>query len=172
MASRHHTGVRNSIENMSAGISTGQPSVRMGARSNALVGGGAGAMGLTPRGNSLLAYDSAPAFRITSDRGIPNKASIDSNRRNRERMQTLMVLPMHKSGTVKFDGDPAKRTIHALTHEDTGNFSNMGLISTLRISKGGEHKVTAEERMHSIDNPPSFYEDDLQKWKKKFAAAV
>ena len=46
-------------------------------------------------------------------------------------------------GTTKFDGDPNKRTIAPLTGEDTTNFMNMGLMSTLRSGKavsprGGE----------------------------------
>ena len=115
-------------------------------------------------------YDSAPAFKITSDRGIPNKSSIESIRRNRERMETLMTKPSHKTGTLKFDGDPAKRTLHPLTHEDTGNFSNMGLISTLRAGKAFE--TGSGEARQTIDNPPSFYDDDLKKWRKKFEKAV
>ena len=44
----------------------------------------------------------------------------------------LMHLPNHKSGTIKFDGDPLKRTIAPLTGEDTTNFINSHLMSTLR----------------------------------------
>ena len=77
-------------------------------------------------------YDSAPAFKIDSIRGIPNKSSINAVRRNHERAEALLTRPSHKTGTIKFDGDPTKRTLHTLTHEDTGNFANMGLMSTLR----------------------------------------
>ena len=56
------------------------------------MGAGAGSLGLrTPRGESLGAmYDSAPAFKIANDKGIPNKGSIRSLARNRERMEVLM----------------------------------------------------------------------------------
>ena len=46
-----------------------------------------------------------------------------------------MALPMHKTGTIKFDGDPGKRTLAPLTKEDTENFVNASLMSTLRADK-------------------------------------
>ena len=128
--------VRGSLDTISRGYSTGLPKLK--GKSSALVGAGAGALGIgrTPRGETVAAmYDSAPAFKIANDRGIPNKGSIRSLARNRERMETLMMLPTHKCGTIKFDGDPNKRTIAPLTGEDTTNFMNMGLMSTLRTSK-------------------------------------
>jgi len=115
-------------------------------------------------------YDSAPAFKIESTKGIPNKSSINSIRRNRERVEALLTRPMHKTGTLKFDGDPSKRTQHSLTHEDTGNFANMSLMSTLRAGKAF---ATGDDKLHTtIENPPSFYENDMNKWKKKFEKAV
>ena len=129
----------------------------------------------TPRGASLTAmYDSAPAFKIASEKGIPNKGSIRSIARNKERMEVLMQMPNHKSGTTKFDGDPNKRTIAPLTGEDVTNFMNMGLMSTLRAGKAVSPRGDGEGRhqMHTIENPPSFYEDDMKKWKDKFAKAV
>lgn len=117
------------------------------------------------------AYASATAFRISPDKGIPNKSSIRSLARNRERLESLMNLPLHKTGNMKFDGDPNKRTIAPLTKEDNTNFANMGLMSTLRAGKS-HSKADEQDKHHTIDNPPSFYEDDMNKWKNKFAKAV
>jgi len=114
-------------------------------------------------------YESAPAFKIDPFRGIPNKSSINAVRRNNERVEALLSRPSHKSGTMKFDGDPGKRTLHTLTHEDTGNFANMELMSTLRQ---GRAFGSVDKTGMSIDHAPSFYDDDMKKWKKKFEKAV
>ena len=84
-----------------------------------------------------------------------------------------MQMPTHKTGTTKFDGDPNKRTIAPLTGEDVTNFMNMGLMSTLRTAKAVSPREGGEgHAMHTIDNPPSFYEDDMNKRRNKFAKAV
>ena len=57
-----------------------------------------------------------------------------------------MILPNHKSGTIKFDGDPMKRTIAPLTGEDTTNFINMNLMSTLRQGKFNANKGREDGR--------------------------
>ena len=114
---------------------------------NTLVGAGAGSLGIarTPRGVQIASsmYDSAPAFSISPEKGIPGKGSISQVNRTRERITDLMNLPNHKSGTVKFDGDPLKRTIAPLTGEDTTNFINMNLMSSLR--QGGSLSGKAKE---------------------------
>ena len=79
-----------------------------------------------------------------------------------------MALPFHKTGTIKFDGDPGNRSLAPLTKEDTENFVNASLMSTLRVGKSMHHV----EKHATIENPPSFYDDDLNKWKNKFAKAV
>ena len=87
-----------------------------------------------------------------------------------------MILPNHKSGTIKFDGDPLKRTIAPLTGEDTTNFINMNLMSTLRQGKAignkGGHEGRGSSAAMMMDNPPSFYDDDMKKWKDKFNKAI
>ena len=168
-------GVRASLDsNQTRGYGTGMPKLRGNAVSNPLVGGGVAALGLkTPRGNSMAAmYDSAPAFKIDAGSGIPGKGSIRDIARNKDRLQTLMSLPMHKTGTAKFDGDPTKRTLAPLTKEDTGNFGNHALMSTLRAGKGVSSTEEGQQRASTIDNPPSFYDDDMNKWRNKFAKAV
>ena len=139
---------------------------------SSLINAGAGSIGIkTPLSKNMdAAYASATAFRISTDKGIPNKSSIRSLARNRERLESLMNLPMHKTGTLKFDGDPNRRTIAPLTKEDTTNFANMSLMSTLRAGKS--YNSSKAGGGNTIENPPSFYEDDLNKWKNKFAKAV
>ena len=85
-------------------------------------------------------YDSAPAFSISPEKGIPGKGSISQVARTSERLADLMHIPNHKSGTCKFDGDPMKRTIAPLTGEDTTNFINMNLMSTLRQGRSMTNK--------------------------------
>jgi hypothetical protein len=68
---------------------------------------------------------------------------------------------------MKFTGDPATRTIAPLTYEDLGHFNSLSLISTLREA------VTVKPNPNSgFQNPPSFFEDDANKWEKKFAPAI
>ena len=142
------------------------------------MGAGAGSLGIarTPRGVQLASgmYDSAPAFSISPEKGIPGKGSISQVNRTRERITDLMHMPRHKSGTSKFDGDPMKRTIAPLTGEDTTNFINMNLMSTLRQGRSmtGKAQEGRESAQMQIDNAPSFYDDDMKKWKDKFNKAI
>ena len=127
------------------------------------MGSGAMAMGLTtPKGlNSPINFESMPAFTISTMKGIPDKGNIRTENTSRNRMDSLMRVPQHKSGTSKFDKERDQRTIAPLTSEDIGQFHNLSLMSTLRSNNpsvtNGRHNSV------QVENPPSFYEDDLRK---------
>ena len=116
-----------------------------------------------------------PAFRITKQ-AIPNKDTMRSYYTNHERIESLMRRPTHKQGTIKFDPESCERSINPLTSEDTSQFCNLGLMSSLRNNGVG---VSSAKKSHkasqpglTIDNPPSFYEDDLRKRVEKFATSI
>ena len=73
------SGVRGSLDAPSRGLTTSMPKINK-MRGNSLMGAGAGSLGIasTPRGLQLATtmYDSAPAFTISPDKGIPGKGSI------------------------------------------------------------------------------------------------
>ena len=108
---------------------------------------------------------------------------------SRAALDNLVRLPAHKQGTVKFDPAKMQRTLSPLTFEDTDQFHNLNLISTLRSSKVGPKHLhiktetsvdqNAEEASQAdnaltttIPMPPSFYEDDLEKKFKKYELAL
>ena len=72
-------GLRGSIEMPSRGLSQGMPKINKRSV-HTLMGAGAGSLGIsqTPRGITIAQsmYDSAPAFSISPDKGIPSKGSI------------------------------------------------------------------------------------------------
>ena len=122
---------------------------------------------MTPSAN----FESMPAFTINTGKGIPDKSAIRTENTSRNRMDSLMSVPKHKSGTTKFDSQTSIRTIAPLTSEDIGQFHNLSLMSTLRnqnvaVTAHGRHKSVA------IDNPPSFYDDDLKKKEDKYSKAI
>ena len=78
--------------------------------------------------------DNTAAFKIGTGYGIPDGKYVRTSDRIAERMESLMRVPRHKSARKKFTGDPADRTIAPLTHEDTTQFANLPLITTLRES--------------------------------------
>jgi len=73
-------------------------------------------------------------------------------------------MPLHRSGTIKFNGDQGNRTLIPLTQEDKEQSINLPLLNTLRqpITSMGKPETTNP-------NPPSFYDADQQKWQRKFA---
>ena len=98
--------------------------------SGALMGSGAMSLGLTsPKG---LNIESMPAFTINTTKGIPNKVEMRSGSISSDRMDSLMRMPSHKSGTTKFDKSTHARTIAPLTSEDVNQFCNLNLMGTLR----------------------------------------
>ena len=120
-----------------------------------------------------------PVFSIDRSKGIPKFRSGGglggalAGRKSETRMASLMSRPPHKSGTTKFDVGRDQRTIAPLTSEDIGHFANLSLMSTLR-SQHNPSAALAKIRsspMTSIDNAPSFYEDDLRKKKDKYSAS-
>ena len=129
-------------------------------------------MGLTtPKGvSSPINFESMPAFTVSTMKGIPDKKIIRTENTSRNRMDSLMRVPQHKSGTTKFDREKDARSIAPLTSEDIGQFHNLSLMSTLRAN----NPSVTEKRHNSVqvDNPPSFYEADLQFKQKKYADAI
>ena len=81
-----------------------------------------------------------------------------------------MRMPDHKSGTTKFDRSTQARTINPLTSEDIGQFHNLNLMSTLRSMQPSQ--AGNKEKPQMIDNPPSFYEDDMRKKQEKYAKSL
>jgi hypothetical protein len=79
--------------------------------------------------------EAQPAFKINTERGIPDGQTVRSNADSRAALENLVRLPAHKQGTIKFDAAKMHRTLSPLTFEDTDQFHNLGLISTLRTSK-------------------------------------
>lgn len=59
------------------------------------------------------------------------------------------------------------RTMIPLTQEDKEQSGNLPLINTLR-----SYNFSTEKKANEGGNPPSFYDDDLQKWSKKFAKSI
>lgn len=133
--------------------------------------------------------EAQPAFKINTERGIPDGSSIRSNADSRAALDNLVRLPPHKQGTIKFDASKMQRTLSPLTFEDTGQFNNLGLISTLRTSKVAKKNFqiktqtsvdqNADEASQADNNltttipvPPSFYEDDMEKKFKKYEPAL
>ena len=72
-----------------------------------------------------------PAFRVVRS-NIPDKGTLRSAYNTRERLDSLMRRPPHKSGTTKFDPLSSERTIAPLTSEDVNQFCNLGLMNSLR----------------------------------------
>ena len=87
-------------------------------------------------------------------------------------MASLMSRPQHKSGTTKFDVCRDRRTIAPLTSEDIGQFANLSLMSTLRSQNPSALNKIKSSPMTSIDNAPSFYDDDIRKKKEKYNASI
>ena len=116
-----------------------------------------------------------PAFRITKS-SIPEKGTMRSKYGTQDRLDSLMRRPNHKSGTKKFDPENSERTIAPLTCEDTSQFCNLGLMNSLRQNTAGvssaKKSLKASHAGLTIDNPPSFYDDDMRKWGDKFANSV
>ena len=79
---------------------------------------------------------------------------------SRNRMDSLMKVPNHKQGTSKFDKSTHARSIAPLTSEDIHQFNNLSLMGTLRSMNPS---VTARNKSVALDQPPSFYDDDLKK---------
>lgn len=146
-------------------------SMRGPVGSGALKASAAMSLGLSsPRANSPKSPKTSLAFTIEKDRGIPTKDEMRTADARSNRMDSLLRMPAHKQGTTKFDAVADQRTIAPLTQEDIGQFANLGLMSTLRNNAGG---VTARNRsIVQVENPPSFYDDDLKKKQEKYAKAI
>ena len=67
--------------------------------SGALMGGGAMSLGLSSfkdLNNPNSTIESMPAFQINTMKGIPEKATIRTGNTSRNRMNSLMSVPLHK----------------------------------------------------------------------------
>ena len=153
-------------------------------------------MALSPKSSQILSFrtfgknaEAQPAFRINTERGIPDGQTVRSNADSKAALENLILLPAHKQGTVKFDASKMQRSLSPLTFEDTDQFHNLGLIATLRnsavkaqqqhlkaegqVDQTGEEASQADNNlMTTIPMPPSFYEDDIAKKYKKYEMAI
>jgi len=111
-----------------------------------------------------------PAFKIQTSKGIPDKIQIRTENTSRNRLNSLMRMPNHKLGTIKFDKSVHNRSIAPLTSEDINQFNNLSLMSTLRSSQPSTSMN--KSRGPTADCPPSFYEDDLKKKQEKYSKAI
>ena len=120
--------------------------------------------------SSPMNFESIPAFTIKTAKGIPDKSLIRTENTSRNRMGSLTRMPNHKQGTEKFDKSVHDRSIAPLTSEDINQFGNLSLMSSLRTTQPS----VSNNRNKSvvIDNPPSFYEDDVKKRMEKYAKAI
>ena len=75
-----------------------------------------------------------------------------------------MYVPAHKPPAEKFDKTEMVRTMVPLTKEDKDIDGNLPLINTLRQS---HHTYVNEANV-----PPTFYDDDRNKWSKKFSKSI
>jgi hypothetical protein len=102
---------------------------------------------------------------VKSTQGIPQHSPIrQSPDERRTSLDKLMQPPKHHVTTMKFDPLTMKRTSYTLTLEDTDQFINLGLLSTLRAPKLSSRKQDGNSEdapVSSIPVPPSFYDEDL-----------
>ena len=103
-----------------------------------------------------------PVFQFRGGK-IPSTAPCRSVDWRRERLESLASVPNHKSPRSKFSGDSSQCL--SFTMEDQGLIKNLPLVSTLRTP------ISIKEHVDG-GNPPRFYEDDQDKWRKKFAGAL
>jgi len=98
-------------------------------------------------------------FKIDKDFKIPEISQLRPRESRTERMDSLLSMPLHRSGTIKFNGDMANLTLIPLTQEDKEQSINLPLLNTLRQpftsmgSPSGKPETTNP-------NPPSFYDAD------------
>ena len=63
-----------------------------------------------------------------------------------------------------------------LSVEDVTNFKNMNYMATLRPDRSFSQMNNiidgGNSQQNYIDNAPSFYEEDMKRWQKKFERAV
>ena len=147
-------------------ITSSLASPRRDSISSGILGAaGAGALGIA-----------TPAFSINFQAGIP--AQISASRRNAKNKECVDYLLSQKKPTTtreKFDGDPQKRTLLPLNLNDLGNWDNMDLMQSLRSEREGKLIDDAKSLSMATSNnaqPPSFYEDDMARWRDKFKKAI
>ena len=171
MAEHNTTGFSSMQQSVNRGRNQNYQNTTDRKGSHALQGSAAMSLGLSsPKGLNSINFESLPAFTISSNKGIPEKGNIRTNITSRTRLDSLMRVPSHKVGSGKFDREKDSRSIAPLTSEDIGQFHNLSLMSTLRSQMPS---VTGSRtKSVSVDNPPSFYEDDLRKKEEKFAKAI
>ena len=106
--------------------------LRRASGANLMKNTGMMSLGLNSPKGMAVDYESMPAFAINTAKGIPDKSSIRTMNTSRNRMDSLMKVPMHKQGTSKFDKSTHARSIAPLTSEDIHQFNNLSLMGTLR----------------------------------------
>ena len=102
------------------------------------------------------------AFTVSPKKKIPTLVLSPEDRH--ERMSSLLSIPTHRQGGTKFDYEQTSRTMVPLTQEDKGFEINLPLLNSLR-----KHSVIERPTEPTNPQPPKFYDDDQEKWHKKFA---
>ena len=79
-----------------------------------------------------------------------------------------MSLPDHKPIIPKFYASEMQRSLVPFTQEDKELYGNLPLVNTLR------KPITTPnwQAGGTGSNPPSFFDDDQEKWRKKFAGSI
>ena len=109
------------------------------------------------------------AFSVERNAKIPEVSTFRSNAERMERMDSLLTIPAHKGVTVKFDSTSMQRNLIPLTQEDKEQSVNLPLLNHLRQP----HSLLGKSPKGAAGgNPPSFYEADQDKWRRKFAQSV
>lgn len=72
-----------------------------------------------------------------------------------------MYVPAHKPANSKFNADEMVRTMIPLTQEDKEQSGNLPLINTLR-------QASVRNSANVDSQPPSFYDEDQNRWAKKY----
>jgi len=67
-------------------------------------------MPFSPKSSQITSFrtfgknaETLPAFRINTERGIPDGQTVRSKTDSKAALENLILLPAHKQGTVKFD---------------------------------------------------------------------
>ena len=79
-----------------------------------------------------------------------------------------MSLPNHRPPAVKFNPNEMMRSLVPFTQEDKGLYGNLPLVNTLRMPIQTPNYNAGGTNC----DPPGFFDDDQEKWRKKFQNAL
>lgn len=172
------TNVDNNLTNLTSKLGILSPSDTFQRKDNS--------PGATQQGalNTML-----NSFHVKPGKAIPD-LSEQRKMQKEERMNSLLQRPAHKEAIMNGTLQEAVQDFNKvpLSMEDKGCFGNLPLINTLRQSSntqvmGGSY-VSAKKKGADDDedkknnrsitqcNPPTFFNEDMDKWNNKFANAI